>query len=306
MRIRLVLALAVVVALAAPALPAAAESDIFDRVDHGYADNNGVRIHYATLGRRGRLVVMIHGFPDFWYTWRDQMRVLSHRYRVVAIDQRGYNLSDRPAGVDAYNLATLAEDVAAVIRATGEEHAVIVGHDWGGAVAWVFSILHPEMTDGLIILNLPHPRAMYRELRNNPAQQAASQYARDFQAPGSHLPLPPEALAAWVTDPSARAHYVEALGRSDPEAMLNYYRANYPREPYDDPPLPDIQVPVLMFHGLADPFLLPGATDGTWQWITKPFTLVTVPGAGHLVQQDASALVTRRMAHWLATERLAH
>lgn len=282
MRTRLVLALAAFVALAAPAAPAAAESDVFDRVDHGYADNDGVRIHYATLGRRGRLVVMIHGFPDFWYTWRDQMRVLSHRFRVVAIDQRGYNLSDRPAGVDAYTLGTLAGDVAAVIRATGEEHAVIVGHDWGGAVAWLFAILHPE------------------------AQRAASQYARDFQAPGSHLSVPPAALAVWVTDPAARARYAEALGRSDPEAMLNYYRANYPREPYDDPPLPDIQVPVLMFHGLGDQFLLPGATDGTWQWITKPFTLVTVPGAGHFVQQDASALVTRRMAHWLATERLAH
>lgn len=305
MRIRLVAALAALVLLA-PALPAAATSDVFDRVDHGYADNGGVRIHYATLGRRGRLIVMIHGFPDFWYTWRDQMRVLSHRFRVVAIDQRGYNLSDRPAGVEAYTLATLAGDVAAVIRASGEEHAVIVGHDWGGAVAWLFAILHPEMTDGLIILNLPHPRALYRELRDNPAQRAASQYARDFQAPGSHLAVPPAALAVWVTDPAARARYAEALGRSDPEAMLNYYRANYPREPYDDPPLPDVQVPVLMFHGLADQFLLPGGTDGTWQWITKPFTLVTVPGAGHFVQQDASALVTRRMAHWLATEQLAH
>ncbi len=286
--------------------PAVGESDIFDRVTHGYANDNGVQIHYATLGRRGRLVVMIHGFPDFWYTWRDQMRVLSHHYRVAAIDQRGYNLSDKPAGVDAYNFFALADDVAAVIHDLGEEHAVIVGHDWGGAVAWVFALAHPEMTDGLVILNSPHPRALYRELRNNPAQQAASQYARDFQEPDAHLSVPPEALAAWVTDPVARAHYTEALGRSDPDAMLNYYKANYPRAPYADPQLPDVQVPVLMFHGLADQFLLPGATDGTWQWITKPFTLVTVPGAGHFVQQDASALITRRMAHWLATEQLLH
>ena len=304
---QLALALAIVIAAAGLSQPApAASADIFDRVEHGYADHDGVRIHYATLGRRGRLVVMIHGFPDFWYTWRDQMRVLSHRFRVVAIDQRGYNLSDKPTGVDQYNLLTLAGDVAAVIHSLGEEHAVIVGHDWGGAVAWTFAALAPQMTDGLIILNLPHPRALMRELRNNPAQQAASEYARQFQDPNTQLNLPPEALAFWVVDPTARERYVEAFRRSDYTAMLNYYRANYPRAPYDDPPIPDITVPVLMIHGLADPYLLPGATDGTWQWITKPYTLVTVPGAGHFVQQDASTLVTRQMSQWLATAPLLH
>src|SRR5512144_1416695 len=101
MRTRLALALAVLVAVALPSRPAAGGAvDVFDRVAHGYADHDGVQIHYATLGSRGRLVVMIHGFPDFWYTWRDQMRVLSHRYRVAAIDQRGYNLSDRPVGAE--------------------------------------------------------------------------------------------------------------------------------------------------------------------------------------------------------------
>lgn len=308
MRIRFAVGLAaLVVLLAAPPPPAnGAAVDIFDRVSHGYADNDGVQIHYASLGRRGRLVVMIHGFPDFWYTWRDQMRVLAPRYRVVAIDQRGYNLSDQPDGVDAYNLVALVEDVAAVIRASGETHAVIVGHDWGGAVAWTFAALHPEMTDGLVILNLPHPRALTRELRTNAAQRAASEYARQFQDPGSQLGVPPEALAGWVNDPVARRRYVEALGRSDATAMLNYYRANYPREPYDDFPFPNLDLPVLMIHGLADPFLLPGATDGTWQWITQPFTFVAVPGAGHFVQQDASALVSRQMKLWLATAPLKH
>jgi pimeloyl-ACP methyl ester carboxylesterase len=306
MRIRSALALAALAALLAPAPAPAGAMDVFDRVTHGYADNDGVRIHYASLGRRGRLVVMIHGFPDFWYTWRDQMRVLAPRYRVVAIDQRGYNLSDKPSGVEQYSLAALAADVAAVIRAAGETHAVIVGHDWGGAVAWAFAALYPQMTDGLVILNLPHPRALIRELRTNAAQRAASEYARQFQEPGSLLGVPPEALAVWVTDPTARSRYVEALQRSDATAMLNYYRANYPREPYDDPPFPNLDVPVLMIHGLGDQFLLPGATDGTWQWITQPFTLVTVPGAGHFVQQDASPLVSRQMKLWLATAPLKH
>ena len=301
MRIRLTLVLAAVVALGLSSRPAVGETDIFDRVTHGYANDNGVQIHYATLGRRGRLIVMIHGFPDFWYTWRDQMRVLSHHYRVVAIDQRGYNLSDKPAGVDAYNFFALADDVAAVIRDLGEEHAVIVGHDWGGAVAWGFALAHPEMTDGLVILNSPHPRALFRELRNNPAQQAASQYARDFQEPDAHLSVPPEALAVWVTDPAARVHYTEALGRSDPDAMLNYYKANYPREPYTDgvQDLPPVKCSVLMIHGLKDKALLPGALNDTWKWVEKDFTLVTIPDAEHFVQQDAADQVTKNMVRWL-------
>lgn len=291
----------IALALLAPAVVAA---DVFDRVEHRFADNDGVAIHYATLGRRGPLVVMLHGFPDFWYSWRDQMQALAPRYRVAALDQRGYNLSDKPAGVEHYGLGDLVGDVAAVIRDMGEERAVVVGHDWGGAVAWTFAMARPEMTAGLVILNLPHPRGLLRELRENPAQRAASEYARVFQQASGGAGLTADGLALWVTDPAARARYVEAFRRSDIEAMLNYYKANYPREPYADLPLPAVQAPVLMIHGLADPFLLPGALDGTWQWVAGHFTLFTVPGAGHFVQQDASRQVSRRLLHWLATESL--
>lgn len=284
--------------------PPAVFADVYDRVAHRYVDNGGVTIHYATLGRRGPLVVMLHGFPDFWYSWRDQMQALAPRYRVAALDQRGYNLSDKPAGVEHYELGVLTSDVAAVIRDMGETRAIIVGHDWGGAVAWTFAMVRPEMTAGLVILNLPHPRGLLRELRESAAQRAASEYARVFQQEGAEAGLVPASLAFWVADPRARARYVEAFERSDRTAMLNYYRANYPREPYADLPLPPVRAPVLMIHGLDDPFLLPGALDGTWQWVSGPFTLFTIPGAGHFVQQDASRQVSRRLLHWLATEQL--
>ena len=137
-------------------LPAMATSDVFDRVEHGYADSGGVKIHYASLGE-GPLVVMIHGFPDFWYTWRDQMEALATDFKVVAIDLRGYNLSDRPEGVEQYAMPLLVGDVAAVIRHLGKESAIIVGHDWGGAVAWYFALNLPQMTERLVILNLPPP-----------------------------------------------------------------------------------------------------------------------------------------------------
>jgi len=271
------------------------------RVKDGYADSNGVKIHYASLGS-GPLIVMIHGFPDFWYTWRDQMAALSDSYQCVAIDQRGYNLSDKPKGVENYRLPLLVGDVAAVIKSLGRDKAIIVGHDWGGMVAWNFALMHPEMTDKLIILNLPHPRGLTRELAHNPEQQKNSQYARNFQQPDAASKVTAEALAGRVRDPEAHAKYLEAFQRSDIEAMLNYYKANYPREPYteDTSPLVKVQAPVLMFHGLKDTALLAGALNNTWDWLDKDLTLVTVPNAGHWVQADASDLVSKTMKWWLA------
>ncbi len=271
------------------------------RVKDGYADSNGVKIHYASLGS-GPLIVMIHGFPDFWYTWRDQMAALSDSYQCVAIDQRGYNLSDKPKGVENYRLPLLVGDVAAVIKSLGRDKAIIVGHDWGGMVAWNFALMHPEMTDKLIILNLPHPRGLMRELAHNPEQQKNSQYARNFQQPDAASKVTAEALAGRIRDPEAHAKYLEAFQRSDIEAMLNYYKANYPREPYaeDTSPLVKVQAPVLMFHGLKDTALLAGALNNTWDWLDKDLTLVTVPNAGHWVQADASDLVSKTMKWWLA------
>jgi len=144
-----------------------------------------VKIHYASLGPKDAasapLVVMIHGFPDFWYSWRHQMSALSDRFQVVAIDQRGYNLSDKPEGVERYDMRLLVADVAAVIRHLGRDKATIVGHDWGGAVAWQFALFMPQMTENLVILNLPHPNGLLRELRSNKDQIANSEYARNFQ-----------------------------------------------------------------------------------------------------------------------------
>ena len=286
----------------------AADSDFEKRVEHGYADSGGVKIHYASLGpkktdkSKAPLIVMIHGFPDFWYTWRDQMEGLADNYQVVAIDQRGYNLSDKPKGVENYDMRLLAGDVAAVIRHLGREKAVVVGHDWGGMVAWSLAMAMPQMVDKLIILNLPHPRGIARELATNPDQQKNSQYARNFQKEDAASKMKAEQLAFWVKDLKAREKYVEAFKRSDFEAMLNYYKRNYPREPYveDTSPIVKVKAPVLMFHGLNDTALNAHGLNNTWEWLENDLTLVTIPGAGHFVQQDASELVTRSIKMWLA------
>ena len=292
----------VVLCILGATVPATAQSDVWDRVEHHYADNEGVRIHYATLGT-GPLVVMLHGFPDFWYTWRHQMAALSERFTVAAVDLRGYNRSDKPTGVEQYAVPALIGDVGAVIRDMGEESAVVVGHDWGALIAWQVAIHAPQLVDKLVILSVPHPVGLTRELAENPEQYANSQYARNFQEEGAHEGFTAEGLAGWVRDPVAKARYVEAFDRSDFEAMLNYYKANYPRvEPGTVPGMPDlpkVQAPVLILHGLDDIYLMPGGFDGTWQWIDGDLTQVALPGVGHFIQQDAEDLVTRSMVMWL-------
>ena len=282
-------------------------TDVWDDVEQHFADSSGVKIHYAALGK-GPLVVMIHGFPDFWYTWRYQMRALAERnYRVVAVDQRGYNLSGRPAGVDNYKMPLLVGDIAAVIKAEEQASAVIVGHDWGGSVAWNVAMRKPELVDLLIICNLPHPAGIAREIAINPQQKKNSEYAFNFQKPDAHKALSAQRLAQWVKDPQARERYVDAFQKSDFEAMLNYYKANYPQAdapaPAGPPTFPKVKVPVLIMHGLDDQALLPGALNGTWEWVEKDLTIVTIPGATHFVQQDAPEFVANTMVDWLARRK---
>ncbi len=272
-----------------------------ETVEHKYADNQGVRIHYALTGS-GPLVVFIHGFPDYWYSWHHQMKGLSSDFTVAALDTRGYNLSDQPVGVEQYDMANLIGDVVAVIKAEQRERAIIVGHDWGGAIAWAFAARHPEMTDQLIIVNLPHIAGLVRELmKENSAQHKSSAYARMFQRDDSHKALSAQMLAGIVglSSPELKEKYVEAFERSSFESMMNYYRRNYPREPYQVPEFPKIQAPVLQFHGLDDTALLAPALNQTWEQLSSDWTLVTLPGVGHWAHHQAADKVTDTMKWWL-------
>lgn len=294
-----------------PKASATANGDVLT-ISHGYADNKGVKIHYAEVGE-GPLIVMIHGFPDFWYSWRHQMDGLKDAYRVVAIDQRGYNLSDQPDGVENYDMNLLVSDVVAVVNHLGEEKATIVGHDWGGAVAWYVAALVPEVVDKLIILNLPHPTGIANAARNNAEAFAGTNYTQVFRQgtpddPDIFFgnPMTPQTLSGWVTDPDARPMYIEAFERSDFTAMLNYYKQNYPDTSEGEFPvrsIPDITSSTLIFHGLEDTALHSDGLNNTWDWIDNDLTIVTVPGAGHFVQQDAAELVTTTMRSWLDDRR---
>ena len=289
--------------------PAAAQVDVdelYDLVEHHYADNDGVRIHYVTLGE-GPVVLFIHGFPNQWYDWRYQMAALGDDYQVVAISLRGYNRSDRPTGVENYDIAHLTADVAAVIGDLGRDRATIVGHDWGGIVSWYFAERYPELTDNLVIFNRPHPRSRKREMALNNEQKRRSAYIARFTTTDGDLGgMNAEQRAGRYEGTIWYERYLEAYRRSDYEAMLNYYRSYYPAAPWmvDDSPIVPLDVPVLEFHGLDDRAYVNESLDGTWKSMGKDFTLVTLPGVGHNSQNTGDIpFVTNMLRSWLKLQQ---
>ena len=290
-------------------------SDLANLGEDGFADSGGVKIHYVTKGA-GPLVVLIHGIPGFWYDWRHQIPALAVQFQAVAIDQRGFNLSDQPEGVENYAIDKLVGDVDAVVKHFGHQGATLVGHDSGGWISWLYATAHPDKTDRLVVVNLPHPRCIERELANNPEQQKASDYARHLQQlpsggrtlvhNGVTYVLTPELYASGFKDDQPR--YLEALRRTSIDGIINFYKANYPRPPYKEQTYPPVKCPVLMIHGLDDLWLMPEALNDTWRYLENDLTLVTVPKAGHWVHlgpvqsQGAPDLVTKRMISWLMQE----
>ena len=238
---------------------------------HGYVDTEpGVRLHYVEQGA-GPLVVLLHGFPEFWFSWRRQLPALAAAgFRAVALDQRGYNLSSKPRGLEHYRVERLARDVAQTIAhfghqqaAAGHEQASVIGHDWGGGVAWAFAMRYPERLHKLAIIDAPHPLTFAQHLRK-PDQLRKSWYMFFFQLPW----LPEAALRAGnfavVRRQLHAPEYVEALSRPGAlTATINYYRALFRRG------LPalraaartPIHAPVLIIWGDRDAFLGPDLAE---------------------------------------------
>jgi len=272
-----------------------------------YADVNGVRLHYVSVGQ-GPLVLFLHGYPSFWYQWKDQMAELGRDHLAVGLDMRGYNLSSRPEGLEPYKMNHLVEDVRQLVEnvAGRSRKFVLVAHDWGANVAWVFAMFHPEMLEKLIIINGAHPFVSERELRENPAQRYASNYFfvfNQFLAPGEQ-PVDEHDTRESATR-RAHAGFVDAEVRSgryteedrqawieawsqpgSTTAGLSYYRANHRNAPFNDrhpaSTIPSswsakevtqgaasttIQVPTLVIWGLKDSAILSGHLSGLDKWV---------------------------------------
>jgi pimeloyl-ACP methyl ester carboxylesterase len=290
--------------------------------NHAYAELRGVRLHYVAAGR-GKLILFMHGFPEFWYAWRNQVSEFERDYHTVAPDMRGYNLSSKPADVDQYQIKYLIEDVRALAAHLGHKRFILVGHDWGGAVAWAFALAHPECLEKLIIINMTHPGIFARELRDNPAQQQASEYMEWFQTPQAEERLMANSyaqLVETVVNPGLargyftgedRSAYLEAW--SQPGAItggLNYYRAarlgsgssegRPPRGNYAaDPSKLIVKTPTLMIWGEKDPYLLPGNLNGLEEFVPD-LTLKRIPDGTHWVIHEQPALVNQYIRDFIS------
>ncbi|HEY9668998.1 MAG TPA: alpha/beta hydrolase [Coleofasciculaceae cyanobacterium] len=277
---------------------------------HEYIVSNGIRLHYVTQGD-GPLMLMLHGFPEFWYSWRHQIPEFAKDYKVVALDLRGYNESDKPQEQSAYVMSELVEDVEGVIRGLGYDRCILVGHDWGGAIAWLFAYAHPEMVERLIVLNLPHP-AKFAEGLRTPQQLMRSWYAFFFQLPAlpefliqlSDYQLIESALKGMAVDKSTfsqadlEAYKDAAAKRGALTAMINYYRNAFFSFQQQEWSLLD--VPTLMIWGEEDTALGKELTYGTEEYV-RDFQIRYIPNCSHWVQQERPELVNEYMREFLAT-----
>lgn len=281
-----------------------------DTFEHEYADLNNIRLHYVAVGR-GELIMFLHGFPEFWYGWKNQLAEFGRDYQAVAPDMRGYNLSSKPSDVGEYRIRYLIEDVRALAEHLDHKKFILVAHDWGGGVGWPFAMRHPEYLDKLIIVNAPHPVTFIRELRDNPAQRKASQYILVHRTPEAEGILARDNYAVLVSSllkdgirqgyftEEDRKAYIEAW--SQPGALtggLNYYRAAH-LGPFTgesdaslsaDPSLFMVKVPTLVIWGEKDRWLLTGNLEGLEKYVPN-LTIKRIPDGSHWVIHEKPGMV---------------
>jgi pimeloyl-ACP methyl ester carboxylesterase len=285
-----------------------------ENIKFDYAQIGSVRLHYAKAGNGGRLVILLHGFPESWYSWRHQLNALSDEYTVVAPDMRGYNLSDKPTKISDYEIDKLVDDVTGLIRHLGHENAAIVGHDWGGGVAWALAQNHPEYVWKLAVLQTP-PVSIWR--KNLTLKQfLASWYMFFFQ-----IPFLPEVvfrlndyaiLANALKNSTAEkdvftdediTEYKKSW--SEPfalTAMINYYRANILKRFYSKNVKNEkkISVTTVFIYGEQDKAILPETVKGISEFVDAPYEEFHIPTAAHWVQQEAQDAVTEILREFLA------
>jgi pimeloyl-ACP methyl ester carboxylesterase len=279
---------------------------------------NGVRLHVAEAGR-GPLVLLLHGFPEFWWAWRGQLTALADAgFHAVAPDLRGYGASDKPPR--GYDLPTLSSDVAALVRALGERDAVVVGHDWGGLLAWTMAALHPRTVRRLVVLSMAHPRRLRAGIAD-PRQRRALRHALRFQLPR----LPEKQLTRADDDPVAELmqrwsgptwvhtpDFAEAVERYRSAARIPqaaYGAMEYYRWAGRSQLRPDglryarrmaapVTAPTLQLHGEFDRYVLPATARGSDRYVAGAYEWRTLPGVGHFLPEESPAEVSAAIAAW--------
>lgn len=294
---------------------------------HEYADINGLKLHYVKEGSGNKTILFLHGFPEFWYEWKNQLKEFGNDYTAVAYDQRGYNLSSKPEKLEDYAVPHIVADIKAMFEKFGtnpNNKGILVAHDWGGAVAWAFAIRHPEYLDKLVIINAPHPGVFARELQSNPAQQKASAYMNFFRSPQAEAGLSANNYAALqnavfaasskpenFTDEDKKM-YIEAW--SQPGALtggLNWYRAAQIGPPTENAPKREtniaaaaaldslnVKVPTLVIWGEKDTALLTGNLEGLDKFVPQ-LTIKRIPTGSHWVIHEEPELVNQYIREFI-------
>jgi len=287
-----------------------------------YADVNDIRLHYISVGQGG-LIMFVHGFPEFWGEWENQLVEFGNDYQAVAPDMRGYNLSSKPDDVEAYQAKHLIEDLRALAEHLGHQKFILVAHDWGGAVAWAAAMRYPDWVEKLVIINSPHQALFARELLNNPDQQAASQYMLLFRSAKAEQILSENNYAGlmamvtqfgskWDMPEEIRLKYIEAWSR--PGALtggLNYYRVSPlypPTSPEDEakiksildlpPEMFAVKVPTLVIWGEQDHALLTDNLNGLQDYV-EDLTVKRIADGSHWVSHEQPEQVNKIIRDFL-------
>ncbi|QQS42313.1 MAG: alpha/beta hydrolase [Acidobacteriota bacterium] len=282
------------------------------KIEFGYAQVGGVRLHYARAGAGPKLVLLLHGFPEFWYSWRHQLIDLSDEFTVVAPDLRGVNLSDKPSAVSDYEVGKLVDDAVGLIHQLGFEKAHVVGHDWGGGIAWAVARTHPEAVEKLAVLQTPPVEIWRKNLTLK--QLLASWYmfffqlpripeillsANDFEGPSKAI-RSSTATPGVITDEDIEEYKIAWARPGSITGGLNLYRANVLGRFFGKKKeLPDVTVPTLFIYGEQDKAILPETVEGVAEVVVAEFEELRIPEAAHWVHVEAREKVSEALRKFL-------
>lgn len=280
-----------------------------------------MRLHYVECGS-GPLVLFLHGFPEFWYSWKDLLAEFGRDHRAVAVDLRGFNLSDAPEAIEAYRVPIIVKDVRALLSHLGERDAILVGHDWGGVIAWAFAAAHPALLERLVTINAPHPAVLARLLATDAEQQQASNYfnlyaqsrgaAEELLARDDFSALRRVVFGNWAVSED-RDRYLECWRRGL-TGGLNYYRAANLKSPMVAEELEhsdfahiadDVRVPTLVIWGERDFALMPSNLQGLESYV-RDLTVHRAPDAGHWIVHEQPKRVIFAVRTFLAQGSAGH
>ena len=280
--------------------------DFFKEIKDVYIDTNGIKLHTIVIGS-GEPLILLHGFPEFWYCWKSVIPGLKEKFKLIIPDMRGYNLSDKPNDVKKYKMEYLIGDIKGLIEELNLKRVYLAGHDWGGVVAWAFAEKYPELLKKLIILNAPHPKIFQKSLRTDKKQQEASSYIFEFLKPQAEKKLYEDdyrRLKKVVFEDMYsktnftefdKEKYIEAW--SQPGAILggvNYYRANTSFDEWTG----IIELPTLVIWGMKDVALLPQQLEGLSDYV-KNLKIVRSENSSHWITHDDPDLIISSMKQFI-------